>query len=273
MENQYKKLLYTAIKATVLAGKEILFQYKNGFDTVTKEDGSPVTTADLKAHEILTSELNSTNIPVLSEEGDKFTHEFRQNNAYWCIDPIDGTKDFVGKTDEFCVSVGLISENTSKVGVLYAPALDLLYFAAEGIGSFKFSGNIKDLDKLLNDSDFEQKVLEQSKELSSNKLPDKYTFLSSRYFRDNKTKIYIEQLKQKHPDLNLITMGSAVKIGVISEKKASEFTRFTTVNFWDVAGGHAIAKYAGLKVINPETNQELDYTDENMKVHGYSIKW
>lgn len=273
MEFKYNQLLPIALKASIIAGKEIMQQYKNGFDTVTKEDGSPVTTADLKAHDILNEALSTTGIAVLSEEGEKFTHPFRQNNAYWCIDPIDGTKDFVNKTDEFCVSVGLVTQNTSKLGVLYAPALDLLYFAAEGIGSFKFNGTQQDAEKLIENSDFWEQFISQSHTLPEREVPGKYIFLTSRFHRDQQTDTYIQELKRKHTDLEVITMGCAIKLGIISERKASEYTRFMAVNFWDIAGGHAIAKYAGLNILNPKNQKEIDYSDSQMKVFGYSLKW
>ncbi|MGI9525571.1 MAG: 3'(2'),5'-bisphosphate nucleotidase CysQ family protein [Weeksellaceae bacterium] len=270
---EFKSLLSTAVQATIIAGTEIMDQYVNGFDTIIKEDGSPVTTADLKAHEILNEHLNKTGIAVMSEEGEKFTHEFRQNNAYWCLDPIDGTKDYVHKTGEFCISVGLISENTSKLGVLYAPALGLLYFAAESVGSFKFSGGVKEAESLLNHENFWDELLKLSNPLPTLESPAIYTFLTSRYHRDADTDAYIKSLQSEHPDLKVITMGCAIKLGIVADKNASEYTRYVSVNFWDIAGGHAVAKYAGLDVLKPNTTQEIDYTDPDMRVNGYSLKW
>lgn len=273
MSFNYKNLLEIATKATVLAGKEIMRQYENGFETFIKEDQSPVTSADLKAHDILEEHLSKTGIAVMSEEGEKFTHEFRQNNAFWCLDPIDGTKDFVNKTNEFCVSVGLIAEDTSKLGVLYAPALNLFYFAAEGIGSFVFKWSQEELEKLLAEENFLDVLLKNSEVLPNHPKPEKMTFLTSRFHRDETTDKYIQTLKTKHPDLEVKTMGCAIKLGVVSEGKASEYTRFRSVNFWDIAGGHAIAKYAGLEVLQPNSNQEIHYQNENMRVEGYSLKW
>lgn len=268
-----KKLLSVATKSTILAGIEIMKQYENGFKTITKPDGSPVTSADLAAHDILFEHLNKTGITVISEEGEFYDNDFRQSNDYWCLDPIDGTRDYVNKTGEFCISVGLIKDKTAKLGVLYSPALDLFYFGAEGIPSRKFNGSRNDLEKLLDNSDFFEALIHNSTELPTHDKPENPIFLTSRFHKDNITELYIEKLREKSSDLEVITMGCAIKLGVVAERKATEYTRFGTVNFWDIAGGHAIAKYAGLQVNKPDSSEEIDYSNEEMKVKGYSIKW
>lgn len=270
-ELNFSELLYTAAEATFYAGQEVLRQYQEGFETIIKPDGSPLTTADLAANEILTERLSKTGIAVLSEEGEKFTHEFRQQNPYWCIDPIDGTRDFVDKTDEFCVSVGLIHENTSKIGILFAPALNLFYFAAESIGSYKFSGKMIEMKAFFESN--EANLLEKAQKLPISIQPDKAIFMASRYHRSPMIDAYIEQLKEKNPELELVTIGSAIKLGLMAEGKANEYLRFTSFNFWDVAGGHAIVKYAGLPLKNVDSDFEVNYADEQMRIHGYRMRW
>lgn len=269
----YQQLLTTAIKATFIAGQEILRQYKSDYQTQIKQDGSPVTSADLAANDILMEHLNKTEITVISEESEHYTHEFRQNNAYWCIDPIDGTHDFVDKTDEFCVSVGLIDENTSKLGVLYAPALDLFYFAAEGVGAFKYVGSLAFFEEMMKKDDFLNQIITNSEALPNHEKSTTQLFMASRYHRHESIEKYIEELKEKYPDLELVTMGSAIKLGVMAERKANEYLRYTRFNFWDVAGGHAICKYAGLKLLQPHTDQEISYEREDMRIHGYAMQW
>lgn len=273
MKFDYKNLLEIAVRATILAGIETLRQYRASFETITKADGSPVTSADLAANEILTEHLSTTGISVLSEEGDKFTHEFRQTKPYWCIDPIDGTRDFVTKTDEFCVSVGLVQENTSFVGVLYAPALDLFYFAAEHIGSYKFSGSVNDLGEMLENENLLDTLIQHSQKLPIIQNPNEKYFMASRFHRSKEIESHIEMLRTKHPDLELVTIGSAIKLGYMAEGKAYEYLRYTRFNFWDVAGGHAIVKYAGLQLLQPNSNKEIMYEDEAMKIYGYWMKW
>ena len=88
-----------ALIAGIDAAKEVLFLYRNGFETQTKEDNSFVTSADIMAHKIINQYLAPTEIPVLSEEGNHFTFETRKQwKNFWCIDPIDGTLELVNKT-------------------------------------------------------------------------------------------------------------------------------------------------------------------------------
>lgn len=270
----YRDLLSKAVLGTVLAGEEVWRQYREGFETKIKKDNSPVTSADLAAHNILSQHLSSTKLPIISEEGEWFDYKKRKSfEAYWILDPIDGTRDFVNKTDEFCICTGLIGENTAKLGVLYAPALNLFYFGSEDYPSRKIEASVEELVELTR----EEKILEalEKKSVLLPSLPpkEKYTFLTSRYHRDNGTDVYIKELKKEYPDLEVVSMGCAIKMGLIADRYATEYTRFLSVNFWDVAAGHAIAKYAGKKVTSLDNDREINYTDENMRVHGYSVKW
>lgn len=269
----FEELLEKSIIATYFAGQEILRQYNSGFETFIKPDGSPVTSADLAGHEIIMEYLKDTDLTVISEEGEHYSHEFRQNNPYWCVDPIDGTYDFVNKTDEFCVSVGLVDENTSKLGVLYAPALDLFYFAAEGIGSFKFDGNFEDLKKAFDSPNLIDFLLKNSEELPNHISPEKPLFMASRYHRSPKIEDHIENLKKQKPELEIVSMGSVIKLALMAERKAHEYLRYAHFNFWDVAAGHALCKYAGLTLYQPHTLKEINYEDENMVIAGYAMKW
>lgn len=273
MELDFENLLQIAIKATFLAGKEIQRQYNSDYETLRKADGSLVTSADMAANDILMNFLDATDIAILSEESDHLDHEFRQNNTYWCIDPIDGTHDFVNKTDEFCVSVGLVDENTSKLGVLYAPALNLFYFAAESIGSYKIPNNLSNLEAAVDQSGFWEWLMVNSDALPNHSNQEKALFMASRYHRHPRIENYIIELRESQPDLEVVTMGSAIKLGLMAERKANEYLRYTTFNFWDVAGGHAICKYAGLPLFQPHSEKEIDYKNEHMHIEGYQMKW
>lgn len=267
-------LLEIATKASIKAGIEVLRQYHSGFEVEIKPDNSPVTSADIAAHNILERELSVTNIPILSEEGNKnLYHNGEKHKSYWILDPIDGTRDFVNKTDEYCICVGLISNNNATLGVLCAPSLNLFYFGSEDYASRKFLGSFEDLTRLIKEENFFEELLKNSEKLPTQELPKDFTFLSSRFHLDNKTKEYIEVLKKQHANIEYKKIGCAIKLGLIADKTATEYTRFHKVNFWDIAAGHAIAKYAGLKVCVPNTNKEIDYSQDDMKVNGFSVKW
>nr|WP_185148150.1 3'(2'),5'-bisphosphate nucleotidase CysQ [Ornithobacterium rhinotracheale] len=267
-------LLEIATRAVALAGEEVLKQYQNGFSTETKADGSPVTSADLAANKILQKHVSFTDIPYFSEEGDKDSlQEIRNTPTYWIADPIDGTMDFVNKTDEYCVCLGLIENNTAKLGVLYALSLGLFYFGSDENPTRKFIGSPQELHKIALKSDFFEQLIKNSKPIPTLELPKDYTFLCSKFHMDKGTEEYMHTLEKKHQNLKIKSMGSVIKLGLIADRWATEYTRFRPVNFWDIAAGHAIAKYAGLKVYYPNTDKEITYDSEDLKVHGYSIHW
>ena len=138
MINTEECLLF--LKEIILqAGLRVLEIYQNkDFEIKIKNDNSPLTRADLISHEIICRELSKycPNIPILSEESCDSFFISNPNNLFWCIDPIDGTKEFIKRNDEFTINIALISNKKPILGVIYAPALDQLYYALKGKGSF-----------------------------------------------------------------------------------------------------------------------------------------
>lgn len=130
------ELLTTAVEAARVAGHEVMALYETT-DFETKDDGSPLTVADTRSHEALIFALGKTGIPVLSEES---TGVPGTSSPYpdrlWIIDPIDGTRDFLGKTGDFAIMIGLLEAGRPVLGVVYAPAYDKLYTAITGRGAF-----------------------------------------------------------------------------------------------------------------------------------------
>ena len=122
------------------AGDSIMQIYEQDFEVEYKQDSSPLTLADKKASDIIEDGLNrlSVNFPILSEEGKKFPYKERKYWEYfWLVDPLDGTKEFIKKNDEFTVNIALIHKDTPVLGVAYAPALNVCYWAKQGKGAFK----------------------------------------------------------------------------------------------------------------------------------------
>lgn len=269
-----KKLINIALKAAIEASQEVHKIYEDGFSVSLKKDQSPVTTGDLKSNEIITTYLKQTSIPILSEETEHESEKVMGSwEKYWCVDPIDGTKEYVNKTGEYCISIGLLTPETSLLGVLAAPSMGLFYFAAEGLGSYKWNGKYEDLYALLNEDDLTEKLLEQSVTLPLKPDLKKYTVLTSRSHYSHVDEEYIKNLKLQHPEIVVLQMGSAIKIGLVAEGKANEYARLSPINFWDIAGGHAIAKYAGLNIIDYETKALITYKNlSSLKISGYIVK-
>lgn len=132
--------LYNLYTISIQAGKEILKLYDQDFNVEYKEDDSPLTVADQKAHLSIVEGLQSLDpvLPILSEEGREIPCEERQSwGRFWLVDPLDGTKEFLKRNGEFTVNIALIEDHYPTIGFIYAPALDCLYFGQEGTGAYK----------------------------------------------------------------------------------------------------------------------------------------
>lgn len=133
-------LLNPVIAIALAAGKRILAFYRTDFPVTHKEDYSPLTEADLAAHNTIQQGLESLNpeIPILSEESKALPFEKRYAwQRYWLVDPLDGTKEFIKGNQEFTVNIALIKEYKPVLGVVYAPAMGLLYFAVKAQGAYR----------------------------------------------------------------------------------------------------------------------------------------
>ncbi len=123
------------------AGEGILEIYRQDVEVEYKQDKSPVTIADLNADRLIAAELAelAPGVPVLSEE-DAANHPAEERmdwTTYWLVDPLDGTRGFLRKNDFFTVNVALIENHRPVLGVVFAPAMDQLYYAARGEGAFR----------------------------------------------------------------------------------------------------------------------------------------
>ena len=136
-----KQLLDEAIAVAIKAGDAIMAIYDTDFEQYTKQDASPLTEADLASHRMIVDGLSTvSDLPILSEESTDAEMDWQvrsQWQRYWLIDPLDGTKEFINKNDEFTVNIALIDQGKAILGVVYCPAINRLYYAAQGLGAFK----------------------------------------------------------------------------------------------------------------------------------------
>lgn len=253
------KNLEKAIFASIKAGEAILEVYqKEDFEVSIKQDKSPLTEADKRAHNKIVSILEETRIPVLSEEGKETPYEERKDrDLFWLIDPLDGTKEFIKRNGEFTVNIALIKNNKPIAGVIYIPVKDILYFAHNEIGSFKCV-DVKDKSLDL-----------ESLKTSSFKLPQldnnrAFTVVASRSHINDETREYIEKVSQGKESVDIVSKGSSIKICLVAEGTADSYPRFGPTMEWDTGAGHAILKYAGGKLTRTDNNQELEYNKENL---------
>lgn len=263
-----ESLLQKAIEAVAEAGKAIMNIYKTDFTVASKPDSSPITEADWQAHKIISDHLDETRMPVLSEEGKEIPFEERKNWEYfWLVDPLDGTKEFVSRNGEFTVNIALICNNTPVLGVVYAPALDIMYFAMQSLGSFRFDR----CSRFIGDAPFDM-ILKNCRKMQIKKTPDKMIIAASRSHMNAETTEYIEKIKAAHKHTQIITAGSSLKFCTVAENKAHIYPRFGTTMEWDTAAGHAIVKYAGGQVIQANTEEELIYNKADLRNPSFIVR-
>ena len=229
------------------AGNAIMQIYKHDFEVEYKQDSSPLTLADKKANDIIVTGLNqlSVNFPILSEEGKEVPYEERKNWEYfWLVDPLDGTKEFVKKNDEFTVNIALIHKDTPVLGVVYAPALDICYWAKQGDGSFKDGERLP---------------------IKTERQRDTYKIVASRSHMSDDTQAFIDAIDTSK-EKELISIGSSLKICLVAEGEADIYPRLGPTMEWDTGAAHVIVNESGKKL--------RKYSDElysSCKYNKYSL--
>jgi len=253
----FHQLLKTAINASIEGGHAIMEVYASDFAVEHKDDKSPLTLADKNCNEVIESFLTKTNIPILSEEGKKITYADRKDWEYsWLVDPLDGTKEFVKRNGEFTVNIALIHHGNPIMGVIYVPVKEEIYFAMEGLGSYKVSVNsvIENLETLIASSDI----------LPINHKRSNYVIVSSRSHMSVETEVFFQQKKKEHGNVEVMAVGSSLKICMVAEGKADAYPRYAPTMEWDTGAGHAIAKYAGFSVKQYNSSEDVVYNKENL---------
>ena len=227
------------------ASKAIMEVYEEPYSEVNiKEDDSPVTKADLEANRILNDGLKKLfpEIPIVSEE-DKFSLNIpKTNKVFWLIDPLDGTKEFIKKNDEFTCNLALIENNISTLGFVSVPVRKLIYFGGKRFGSKLFSKN------------------KAITEVKYKKLSGVTRVVASKSHLNEETKKFIKDIQGK---VELIQAGSSLKFIKIAEGLADIYPRLAPTSEWDTAAAHAILEGAGGKVLQLN-GKDIIYGKENI---------
>jgi 3'(2'), 5'-bisphosphate nucleotidase len=261
-----KELLFSSVRAALKAGEEILKVYESDFSIEQKEDRSPLTLADKNAHEIICENLKETSFPVLSEEGRAVAYAERSGwDYFWMVDPLDGTKEFIKRNGEFTVNIALIHKQRAILGVIYVPVTKTLYYAAEGVGSYKFQ-----ITDMIAD-DLEGLIL-QSLKLPVPHANKKFTVVASRSHLSEETEMFIDGVKTAHKEVEFISSGSSIKLCLVAEGSADVYPRFAPTMEWDTAAGQAICEIAGKKVIDYTTNKPLLYNKTDLLNNWFIVQ-
>lgn len=249
-------LLNSIEEIALKAGDKIMEIYSRDFEVVTKEDASPLTEADLASHHIIKDALTALtpNTPLLSEESAKISWEERKQwQEYWLIDPIDGTKEFINKNDEFTVNIALIRNGIPCLGVVFAPALTTLYSGISG----EEGGNAF---KTLNGERSPIKCI--SWEPGTTCIA-----MGSRSHPSPETDEYLKQ----YGEFELTPAGSSLKFCKVAEGSAHVYPRFGPTCEWDTGAADAVLRAAGGKVINAETGEPVSYNAKESLLNPFFI--
>lgn len=238
----------------ITAGDKIMEIYDRDFKIESKQDNSPLTEADLASHHCIVDGLQvlTPDIPVLSEESsaDELTDRISWKK-YWLIDPLDGTKEFIKKNGEFTVNIALIENGIAVLGVVYAPALGVLYYG-DGDGAFKVENDLT--------TKISVKALPKNDEI--------WGVVGSRSHQSTEFLDFVKNIKNH----NIVSMGSSLKICLVAEGKADLYPRLGLTSEWDTAAAHAVVAAAGgLLLKHPELTPLIYNTNADTLLNPFFI--
>ena len=245
-------LLAAVIDLTIHAGAAILPYWKTDTAVIQKADNSPVTAADLAAHQVLAAGLAkiAPDIPVLSEEDCDIPLAQRQQwQCWWLVDPLDGTKEFISGTAEFTVNVALIENGQVVFGVVAVPVRQQCYYGGQQFGAWLIE---------------EQQAARQIQVRSAQ---EQLTVLASRRHSSPLQEQLLDQLRRLFA-LELTNVGSSLKFCLLAEGKADFYPRLAPTSQWDTAAAQAIVEGAGGVVIKLD-GERLDYPVQASLLNPY----
>ena len=233
------------------AGAAILQVYGDeDFGVQTKSDDSPLTRADLAAHNIIVEGLQkrAPGIPVLSEESDAISFAERSSwDQYFLVDPLDGTKEFINRNGEFTVNIALIEKGVPMRGVVFVPVKDVMYTGDqhEGIATVTREGETGSI---------------QVRKLDRASL----TVVASRRHGGEALEACLSVLRENFSSIDTTNMGSSLKLCLIAEGEADLYPRLAPTSEWDTAAAQAVVEAAGGKVVDVGLKELRYNTKDNI---------
>lgn len=215
------------------AGARIMTLYERPIAVTEKDDKSPVTEADQAAEDIILARLSKafSDIPIVSEEAAAAGHIPDFGDRFFLVDPLDGTREYINRNGEFTVNIALIENGIATAGVVYAPAKELLYAGAEGLGAHEIQVDAH-----------KPAEAQPPRTISTRKMPaDGLVAIASRSHRDHKTEEFLNHYNVQ----DIVTAGSSLKFCVVARGDADIYPRHGRTMEWDTAAGHAVLSAAG----------------------------
>lgn len=242
-----------AIEAAIEASEAIMKIYAGSFEASHKEDGSPVTIADLQSSDIIERHLKETNIPIIGEELEESEYSERcQWTKVWCVDPLDGTKEFLKKNGEFVINIALIDKCKPIFGLIASPIRREIIIGGKGLGAYQFSY----------EDAFNMEKWEKIEKLSSMNSP--VHIISSRSHYSGNFLNLAKQIEEEFGEIQPLKMGSALKFFELVNNRADVYPRLAPTMEWDIAAGQAIYEAVGGEIVNVETGKPLVYNKEDL---------
>ena len=260
-ENDLKELLDPVIQIAYQAGKVIMEVYDAGYSVEEKSDHTPVTEADMAANKVIETSLkeHTPHLPILTEEAEPIPYSERKKWArYWLINPLDGTREFIKRNGEFTVNIALIDGDESVMGVVYAPEIGVIYYAAKGQGAFKQESTNEPRAIHVND-----------------KCAGKTLVACGRSHPTTQIVNFLENLGEHE----IVRVGSALKSCMVAEGKADLYPRLGPTSEWDTAAAQCVVEEAGGAITDTNMqrlryNTKDDLLNPEFFVSGdQSIKW
>ena len=229
-----------AINAVVDAGKAVMKIYDQEFETKIKADNEPLTQADTESDKIIHEIISVSDHPILSEET-KDDKKRLERETVWIVDPLDGTSDFINKTDEFTIMIGLVRKQIPILGVIFCPTQDTLYVAQQNQGAYQLLGERWSKISVSTKSD----------------IAECRTVCSRHHLSENERNF----LENIHP-MKLTRRGSSLKaIDVASGMAEFYFTSSNKIKQWDTCASYCLIKEAGGNITDV-FNNDLKYNTE-----------
>jgi len=232
------------------AGRAVMEIYNEGGDiaVTNKDDDSPLTRADTASHRVIVRELTEAypDIPIISEEGKGIPPSTRRDwRLFFLVDPLDGTKEFIRRNGEFTVNIALVRDRLPASGVVFAPAIDLLYAGAEGRDAFREKGGDR------------ESIPREHPERSGR------VAVRSRSHADPAE----EEILSRYDVVDTVSMGSSLKFCLVADGTADIYVRSGPTYEWDTAAAHGVVRAAGGRVL--ADGEELLYNKETLLNPGF----
>ncbi len=250
---ELEALLNDVNQIAKMAGERIMEVYSTDFVVEQKEDQSPLTVADMAAHNTIVAGLKkiTPDWPVLSEESGNIPyHERASWSHYWLVDPLDGTREFVKRNGEFTVNIALIQDHKPLLGVVYVPVTGVNYFAAVGNGAFKHVAH-------------QSPIAIRTRSCPQNHLK----VAGSRSHATQQLKNFIDGLDT---EVEVISIGSSLKFCLVAEGEADIYPRLGPTSEWDTAAAHCIVEQAG-GYLSDIHSQPLRYNTKESLLNPYFL--